>query len=322
MNTITKKMKEVLFDKPIYILLILLVALSAVFVPNFTSQRSLIITLIQTCDLAIMACGLTFIIMNRGIDFSTAANMSLVSVVGASIMTSDGGFMGKSSFGFVVAILVMLAIGMVIGAINGFAVVSLKMPSFMATMSVSLLFSGLAMFYTKSASITNLPKPFLFIAEGEIFGIPFPVILTAAVIIVTHYVLSKTVFGRTIFAVSINQKTSFISGIKVKQTIFILFVINGFLAALAGILATARIGSGKPDVGNGVFIDVVTAVIIGGTSLFGGYGSIVGTLAGVLFISTLNVSLSLLGVQPQYILVVKGLILMIIALIDAYKRTR
>jgi ribose/xylose/arabinose/galactoside ABC-type transport system permease subunit len=91
------------------------------------------ITLIQTCDLAIMACGLTFIIMNRGIDFSTAANMSLVSVVGASIMTSDGGLLGKSPYGFVVARLVMLIIGALIGAINGFAVVKLKMPSFMAT---------------------------------------------------------------------------------------------------------------------------------------------------------------------------------------------
>jgi ribose transport system permease protein len=101
-----------------------------------------------------------------------------------------------------------------------------------------------------------------------------------------------------------------------------LFVLNGFLAALAGVLATARIGAGKPDLGAGSFIDVVTASIIGGTSLFGGYGNMIGTAAGVLFMSTLNVALSLLGIQPQYIMMAKGVILMVIALIDAFRRMR
>ena len=322
MATKTTRFKDFLIDKPIYTLFVILIGVSLFAVPNFASSRNIVITLIQACDLGVMACGLTFIIMNRGIDFSTTAIMSLSSVVGASIMTSDGGFLGDSPFGFVVAILAMLATGLVIGALNGFAVTVLKMPSFMATMSMQLLFSGMAMYYTQSASIANLPKQFLFIAEGKVFGIPFPLILTAAVMLVGHYLLTFTVFGTKIFAVGINQKTAFISGINVKKSIFTLFVINGVFAALAGILATARIGAGKPDLGGGVFIDVVTAVIIGGTSLFGGYGSMVGTLFGVLFISALNVSLSLLGVQPQYIMVAKGLILTVISLLDAYRRNR
>lgn len=321
MNTVTKKMKEIYQEKPIYLLLVLLVVLSIAFVPQFGSQRNLIVTLIQASDLIIMSCGLTFVILNGGIDFSIVAIMSLVSVVGASIMTRDNGYMGDSPFGFFVAIIVMLFIGMLIGALNGLSVVKLRMPSFMASMAVNLIFGGFALFYTTSDSITNLPKEFMFIADGSILHIPFPIILTAIVVISTHYLLSRTVFGKSIFAVGTNQKTSFISGLKVKEIIFKLFVINGFIAALAGVLVTARIGAGKPNLGNNIFIDVVTAVIIGGTSIFGGAGSILGAVAGALFISVLNVSLSLLGVQWYVILIVKGLILMIVALVDAFRRS-
>lgn len=322
MNTLIKRIKDIYHDKPIYLLLILLVLASMIFVPEFMTQRNLVITLIQSCDLIIMACGLTFVIMNGGIDFSTTAIMGLVSVVGASIMSKESGIMKDSPFGFIAAILVMLLIGMLIGALNGLAVVKLKMPSFMATMAVSLVFGGLALLYTTSDSITNLPREYMFIGEGKILSIPFPIILAAFVVLMSGYLLSRTVFGRSVYSVGTNQKASLISGIKVKNVIFKLFVINGFLAALAGILATARIGAGRPSIGGNVFIDVVTAVIIGGTSIFGGAGSIAGTLAGALFISVLNVSLALLGVQWYVISIVKGLILMAVALIDAFGRMK
>lgn len=315
----TRDFLKYILARPIYVLVFLMVTLSLLFVPNFATVMNIRNALVQSCDLLILACGMTFVIMNGGIDFSISAVMSFASVLGASIMTS-GGPLGGYWWGFLPAMLAMLLVGVFVGCINGFAVTKLKMPSFMTTMALQLVFNGLAMGYTTSSSITDLPQSFLKIGNGRVGFVPVPVLIAAAVILCSAWILQKTSFGKSIFAVGSSQKVANISGVKIKSVIFRLFVINGVLAALAGIIVTARIGAGKPDIGNTSVLDVITAVAIGGTSLSGGSGSIWGTTAGALFITILNVSMGLMNVKPMYILITKGSILMALALYDALRQ--
>lgn len=261
-----------------------------------------------------LACGMIFVVMNGGTDFSVTSNVAIGSVVGAMIMSTSEGALKDSDFGFVVAMLVMLAIGLVIGVINGFSVTVLKMPSFIASMVTQLIFSGLALWIPSSRTIPNLPSSF------TAFGYKWnPVVIAIIVVAVCYYLLHKTVFGRQLFAVGINHKTSMVSGIKVKRIIFMTFLISGFLGALGGIIMTARIGGGVPDLGRTIFLDVLAAIIIGGTSVTGGRGSILGAAMGALFIVILKNSMSCLGMQWYVQDVFKGLLVLIAAILDIGK---
>ncbi len=309
-------------ERPIVLILVVYVIFSLAVVPQFASPKNLLDILVQASDLIVLAIGLGFVILNGGIDFSVTAVTALASVVGASIMNLDTGFLAGSPFGFLAAIAVMLGIGLGVSAINGVSVVILKMPSFIATMATSLVFGGAAVFYTKSATITNLPRAFTFIGDGSLLGIPVPIIVAAVVVLVSHYALSSTVFGRNVYAVGSNPKASFISGLPVKRTIFTLFLLSGLLAALGGTVMSARLGAGTPSLGQERLMDIVAAVIIGGTSIFGGSGTVLGTVAGALFITILNNSLNLVGIPWYMVIIVKGAVIFFIAVFDAVRRLR
>ena len=309
-------------DRPILIVLVLYTVLSIIIVPDFATFVNIRDIFVQSSDLIILSCGLTFVLLNGGIDFSITAVTSLASVVGASIMNLDTGFAAHLPYGFLIAIVVMLLIGLGISVINGFSVVVLKMPSFIATMATFLMFSGLAVFYTKSATITNLPTSFTFIGDGTLAWLPVPALIAAVVVFGTHYLLSRTGFGRSVYAIGSNPRASFISGLPVKRVIFQLFVMCGFLAAVGGIVMSARVGAGTPALGQETLMDIVAAVIIGGTSIFGGSGSILGTVAGGLFITILNNSLNLVGIPWFVVIIVKGVVILFIALFDAIRKLR
>jgi ribose transport system permease protein len=291
-------------------------------VPDFISIVNFRDILVQSSELVILSCGLTFVLLNGGIDFSITAITSLASVVGASIMNLDTGFAAHLPYGYLIAIFAMLLIGIAISIVNGFSVVVLKMPSFIATMATSLVFSGLAVYYTKSATITNLPSAFTFIGDGTLVGVPLPIIAAILVVIVTHWGLSRSVFGRSVYAIGSNPRASFISGLPVKRIIFELFIISGFLAAIGGVVMSARIGAGTPSLGQETLMDIVAAVIIGGTSVFGGVGTILGTVAGALFITILNNSLNLIGIPWFVVIMIKGLVILFIAIFDAVRKLR
>lgn len=314
------EIKRLYSEKPIVLVLILYVIFSLAVIPKFSGLNNLSDIIVQSSDLTIIGCGLTFVILNGGIDFSVAATMGLGSIVGASIMNLNDGYLAKSAYGFIAAIAVMILIGLIIGMLNGIAVLKLRMPSFMATMSTNLIFGGLALFYTQSGTINNLPGTFKFIGSGKVLNVPFPIISALVVVLITNYMLSRTVFGRNVYAIGTNPKAAYISGLPVKRTIFKLFVICGFLAALGGIVMTARLGAGLPALGTSSFLDVVASVIIGGSSVFGGSGTILGTAAGALFITVLNNSMNLMNIQWYVIIIVKGLIIFIVALLDAARR--
>jgi ribose/xylose/arabinose/galactoside ABC-type transport system permease subunit len=307
-------------DKPIIVVFVLYVLLSLVLVPRFANGENLVNILVQSADLAIIACGLTFVIMNGGIDFSVVAVINLGSIVGATIMSKDGGFLGGSPFGWLVALAAMLAIGVAVGAVNGVAVVALRMPSFIATMGTQLVFSGLALVYTQSLTIGNLPRAFIAITEGRLAWVPIPILITILVVAATYYLLHHTMFGRHLFALGTSHTVARISGLPVKKVVFRIFLISGFFAAVGGVIMTARVGAGMPALAREMLLDIVAAVIIGGTSIAGGEGSIMGTLIGAVFIIVLNNSLRLLGVQWYVINVCKGVLVLAVAFLDVVKR--
>jgi ribose/xylose/arabinose/galactoside ABC-type transport system permease subunit len=284
--------------------------ISLLFVDKFANPVNLGNIMVQCADLIILACGMTFVFMNGGIDFSVTATLGLGSVLGARVMTMNG----DPLFLSVLGVLIMLGIGLGIGTLNGLTVTLLRMPSFIATMSTQLVFSGLALWYTQSASIGGLPRPFLFIGRGTLFGIQMPVFIMFAVVGVTAFILHRTVLGRYIFSVGTNHRTSRISGIPVKRTIFKLFLFSGGLAAISGIIMTSRSGAGLPAIGRGMLMDIVGAVVIGGTSVTGGKGSILGTATGAVLIIVLNNTLNLLGVEWYVINSLKGAMIVVVAL--------
>lgn len=281
---------------------------------GFATAVNLQNIIFQSADLTVLACGMIFVVMNGGTDFSITSNVAIGSVVGALIMSTSEGALKDSPFGFIVAMIVMLAVGLAIGAINGFSVTVLKMPSFIATMVTQLIFGGLALWIPASRTIPNLPTAFTNLAHKW-----NPVVIAVLVVAVSYYIMHKTVFGRQLFALGINHKASMISGISVKKVIFKTFLISGFLGAIGGIVMTARIGAGVPDLGRTIFLDVLAAIIIGGTSVVGGKGSVLGAAMGAVFIIVLNNSMGCLGLEWYVQNVCKGLLVLIAAVLDIVK---
>jgi len=282
------------------------------FVNKFANPVNLANMLVQCVDLIILSCGMTFVFMNGGIDFSVSAILALSSVLGAKVMTIGGDPVLLTVLG----VAVMLAIGLGIGVLNGLTVTLLRMPSFIATMATQLIFAGLALWYTQSVTIGGLPRPFLLIGRGAVFGIQMPIFIMVVVVAVTAFVLHRTVLGRYIFSVGTNHRTSLISGIPVKKTIFSLFLFSGGLAAIGSIIMTSRSGAGMPALGKSMLMDIVGAVVIGGTSVTGGRGSILGTATGAALIIVLNNSLNLLGIEWYVINALKGVMITLVALLS------
>lgn len=285
------------------------------FVNKFANPVNLANMLVQCVDLIILSCGMTFVFMNGGIDFSVSAVLGLSSVLGAKVMNLGGDPLLLTVLG----VAVMLAVGMGIGVLNGLTVTLLRMPSFIATMATQLIFAGLALWYTQSATIGGLPRPFLLIGRGAVFGVQMPIFIMLIIVAGAAFVLHRTVLGRYIFSVGTNHRTSLISGIPVKKTIFSLFLFSGGLAAVSAIIMTSRSGAGMPALGKSMLMDIVGAVVIGGTSVTGGRGSILGTATGAALIIVLNNSLNLLGIEWYVINALKGVMITLVALLSVLR---
>ncbi len=320
-NKVLISLKSFALGNPILLFVTAFFILAMLFVPNFLTAYNLKNLVLQAIDIMIVAAGVTFVVLNGGIDFSATSVMALGSVVGAYIMALSP--LAGTPWAIPVGILAMLAIGALVGAINGFSVTVLKMPSFIATLATMMVGSGVAVWFTslvaEKASIYGLPEQF-FIIGGDQGYILVPVIITLVVLVFTHWLLTKTLFGRRIFAVGSNPKTSFVSGIPVKKTIFMLMLMSGLYAGLGSIIATARNQAGIPSLGDKVFIDIVASIIIGGTSVFGGSGGVKNTIYGVVFITLMNNVVNLLGVDWYVISLVKGILIFIAAFVDIFTR--
>ena len=306
--------KSSLLEKIIpFIGLILLVVVISVLNTAFLDLSNLLNLLRQVSINGLIAFGMTFVILTGGIDLSVGSILALSSAFTAILITS-----GLDS---IVALIVGVLGGFLLGVFNGVLVTFGSMAPFIATLATMTIFRGLTLVITDGNPITDLGDSYLFqlFGKGYFFGIPVPAVTMIIVFIVLAIILQKTTFGRHTYAIGGNEVASKISGIKVNKVKILIYGISGLMSALAGAILTSRLNSAQPTAGTSYELDAIAAVVLGGTSLTGGKGRIVGTLIGVLIIGVLNNGLNLLGVSSFYQQVVKGIVILIAVLIDRKK---
>ncbi|MCF7580544.1 ribose ABC transporter permease [Staphylococcus aureus] len=296
-----------------FIGLILLIIVVSILKPSFLDLSNLLNLLRQISINGLIAFGMTFIILTGGIDLSVGSILALSSAFIALMITS-----GVDP---IIALIIGVLIGFVLGAVNGLLVTKGNMAPFIATLATMTIFRGLTLVITDGNPITNLGDSYLFqlFGKGYFIGIPVPAVTMIIVFVILLIILQKTTFGRHTYAIGGNEVAAKISGIKVNKIKILIYGISGLMSALAGGILTSRLNSAQPTAGTSYELDAIAAVVLGGTSLTGGKGRIVGTLIGVLIIGVLNNGLNLLGVSSFYQQVVKGVVILIAVLIDRKK---
>lgn len=309
MNSIKKQFKENQNLGTIAALIILIVFVS-VLNPAFLQVNNLLNLMRQLIINGFIALGMTFVILTGGIDLSVGSTLAFTSAIFAGLL--------QNGMNTGLAILITLALGLCLGLINGLLITKGKLAPFIVTLATMTIFRGLTLVYMDGRPISG-PKDnfaFQFLGKGQVFGIPFQVILFLIVYIVLSTLLNKTSHGRKIFAVGGNEKASFISGIKIDKVKILVYVISALMAVVSGLVLTSRLNSAQPTAGSAYEMDAIAAVVLGGTSMTGGSGSLTGTLIGILILGVLNNGLNLLGVSSFYQQIVKGVVILIAVLID------
>jgi len=297
-----------------FLLLAIVLSLSNEY---FLTAGNISNVLLQTSINGILAIGMTFVILTRGIDLSVGSVVALTGIVSASFATTSAtaGIVGAPYtpwLAYPVGILVGIACGNLVGVI----VSRFSVPSFVATLGMLSAARGMTLIYGGGKPVPALTPDFRWIGTGDVFGIPMPVVLFAMVFMASWWILNRTRFGRYIYAVGGNPHAANTSGINVTRLRFAVYVISGGLAGLAGIVLTARTGSALPQAGIAYELDAIAAVVIGGTSLAGGVGRITGTLIGALIIGVMNNGLDLMGIQSYYQQVLKGALIVGAVMLD------
>ncbi len=296
----------------IYLVFVLLCAGVSLATPVFLTTQNLKNVLLQTSAVGIIAVGVTFAIIARGIDVSVGAIVSLASVVAVTSMK-------LSNQPWWVGLLLMFGVSLSVGLVNGLASTYLRMPSFLVTLATMTIGRGLVLAISRGQNYWGLPDFYPNLGLGSLGPIPTPVAIMMAAFLGGHLLLSRTVFGRKVYAVGGNPDAARVSGIRVEWVTLMCFILVGFFCGLASLVLTARLNSFTPQMGIGFEFAAIAAVVIGGTSLSGGEGTIGGTLVGVLIMGVINNALNLLGVSVYTQDVVRGAIIFLAVLIDALR---
>lgn len=304
----------------IFLALALTCLVLAVISENFLSTRNLLNVLRQTSINGVLAIGMTFVILTRGIDLSVGSVAALAGMVAGSLATtSTGSMIFGATMPAPLALLAGILTGMACGAVSGVVVSRFKVPAFVATLGMLSAARGLTLLYSGGRPIAALDEGFRWIGTGTVLGIPVPILIFAAVFGLAHFVLMQTRYGRHIYAAGGNPHAAKVSGLNVSRIRFSVYVISGALAGLAGMILAARTGSALPQAGIAYELDAIAAVVIGGTSLSGGIGRVSGTLVGALLIGVMNNGLDLLGVESYYQQVIKGVLIVAAVMLDRSK---
>lgn len=349
-----------LSDYFILVLTILFFVAASLFYPTLRLPGNVSNQFSNMWPLLTVAIGQTFVLIVGGIDLSQGAIMGITSVIGALIMSSTldaatfdksplwgnlisetGGLLAGSEWAVPVGVLAMLLVGALIGLFNGFAITRFNMAPFMVTLVTLTFFGSFALWLTASRNVSGLPEAFTELGKGDIISIylgpkltpdiarrdilpaiTYPFVIALGLAAIAAFILSRTVFGCHMIAIGTNKRASQISGVPDKRVIMLVYMFSGLCAAVASILYSARLGIGQPSLGSGnILLDIIGAAVIGGTSLFGGKGSVKGTFFGVMFFTLLLNILNAMRLSPFIIDAVKGAIILLAALFDI-TRTR
>jgi ribose transport system permease protein len=297
----------------------LMIIALALLSDNFLTVDNSLNVLRQICVNLCLSLGMTIIILSGGIDLSVGSMLALSGAVSAGLLKNGIVIPGTDVFIEVTttgAIFVGVLVGTVLGWINGFAITRFKLPPFVATLGMLSIARGLTMLWTGGFPITRLGDSFGFIGSGHWFGLPMPVWISGVLVAVFILAMNRTRFGRHVYAVGGSEKAARLSGLNVRRIKLLVYMIGGAMAGVAGLLVTARLDSATPNAGLSYELDSIAAVVIGGTSLNGGRGTIMGTVLGCLIIGVLNNGLVLLEVSPFWQQVIKGLVILVAVAID------
>jgi ribose transport system permease protein len=288
--------------------LVLLCVLFAVLSSNFLTLGNLLNIVMQVSIIAILGFGMTYVLLLGDIV------MALVGTVAAFAM--------QHGLHPALAVVVAMMAGLVLGLVNGTLTAMLTIPSFIVTVATMGVFRGLAYITSAGVPISIDDDRFAALGNATFLGIAIPIWILGILLVVNHFVLSKTVFGRKAYLAGGNREAALYSGINVKRLRIVIFMVSGLMASIGGVLMTSRLYSAQPNAGLGYELDAIAAAVLGGTSLSGGYGTIVGTLIGALIIGVINNGMNLLSVPYFYQLIVKGVVILVAVCIDVQTKKR
>ncbi|MCU8200323.1 ribose ABC transporter permease [Vibrio vulnificus] len=304
--------KEWLIEQKSLIALLFLIVVVSFLNPNFFTVDNILNILRQTSVNAIIAVGMTLVILTAGIDLSVGSVLALCGAFAASLVAME--------VPVLIAVPTALLAGAALGAISGVIIAKGKVQAFIATLVTMTLLRGVTMVYTDgrpiSTGFTDTADAFAWFGTGYALGIPVPVWLMVIVFAAAWYLLNHTRFGRYVYALGGNESATRLSGINVDKVKIGVYASCGLLAALAGIIVTSRLSSAQPTAGMGYELDAIAAVVLGGTSLMGGKGRIMGTLIGALIIGFLNNALNLLDVSSYYQMIAKAAVILLAVMVD------
>jgi len=298
----------------IIIALIILVIFFSFTSNYFFTPVNIFNILRQVSFVGICAVGMTFIMLTAGIDLSVGSIIAVSAVLTASLMT-----WGISPL---LASIISLFVGTIIGLFNGFIINVVGIPPLITTLGMMTTLRGVAYLITGGLPVYGFPESFTILGQGYVWIIPIPVIIMIIVFLVGYITLEKTIFGRHVYGVGGNEEAARLSGVSVKKIVYLVYSIGGFLASLTGIVLLSRVNSGQPRAATGYELDIITAVVLGGISITGGVGSIIGVIAGVLIMGVLINGMILLNVNEYFQWVVKGLVLLGAVGFDKYTKNR
>jgi ribose transport system permease protein len=281
---------------------------------SFFDSQNILTVLRQICINALLAFGMTFVLIIGGIDLTVGSVVGACGVACVMLM--------KAGVGMVPAIIIALLLGAIIGLINGTVIATTGMPAFIVTLSMQGVIRGLAYIITNGRSVSSSNDLFTTIGNSYTLGIPNPIYILVIVMVIVSVILYKTKFGRRMYAVGGNPVAARFSGIKIKNLTVKVYVISAVLSALAGIILASRMYSGQPTAGIGYESDAIAAAVLGGTSFTGGVGTIGGTLIGALVIGILGNGLNLLHISSYVQMVIKGIVIILAVGFDVIKNRR
>jgi ribose transport system permease protein len=286
---------------------IVLFILLSIFAESFFNISNIVNVLRQVSITAILGFGMTLVIISGGIDLSVGSIFAFSAVVMASIVKEGKVFLG---------IILGLLIGAIMGLFNGIVISKGKIQPFIVTLATMAIGRSLTLAYTQGIPISLFPNSFRFIGRGDILGIPVPVIIMFGVFFLVLYILKKTKLGLYIYSIGGNEEATKLSGVNVDRYKIIVYTISGIFSAVSAMILTARLNSAQPTFGQGYELDAIATVVLGGASLSGGSGGVLGTLFGALLLGTINNGMNLMNISPFYQDLVKGAIILLAVLLE------
>jgi ribose/xylose/arabinose/galactoside ABC-type transport system permease subunit len=288
--------------------LVVLCAILWILTPHFLTVSNLLNIAEQTSINAIVAVGMTFVILSGGIDLSVGSIVALSGVVLGTAL--------KGGQPLPVALLLALGVGLLCGLINGTLISWGGLPPFIVTLGTMSIARGAALLYTEGRPVSGFDESFRVLATGRVGFLPAPVIVMAVVYLIAHFVLTRTTFGRYVYAIGGNEEATRLSGVSIRFHKTLIYGVSGLMSATAAVILTARLNSAQPIAGMMYELDAIAATVIGGTSLMGGEGSLGGTLVGALIMGVLRNGLNLLGVSSFLQQIVIGGVIVVAVLLD------